>query len=312
MTDQSATSGKSRWTGARPFLWSGMIFLVCLALSFYAAHREKQSIEQGQIPPLPNVSAGQAGYPLVYFFAVVVLLGIVLFLIPISKLRLVLRVAFGFAFAWGSFIMFWLLLQHGPPSILSLATIAAASIAVAVGMVWLFVPRIWFHDALLVFTLVSMASVFGAIFSPWTVIIIMSFISVYDFLAVRFGYMQWMTQKLSESDTLPAFLIPKKPADWNASLKGPSLKKLFAEKAQREFSVLGGGDIGFPLLLAVSVLYTLGLAAGLTVAGFSLLGLVAAYAVHLFLMQGKPTPALPPIFALSFLGFLLVHFKLVP
>lgn len=297
-----------RWQAARPFFWSGLIFIVCLALSFLTIHKEQRGIQTGQIPPPPTITAGQAGFPVAYFFVAVALIGIVLFLIPVSRLRLVLRALFGFAFAWGSFIMFWLLLQHGPPGTASPATIASASIALGAGVAWLLAPRIWFHDSLLAFTLVSMASVFGAIFSPWTVVIIMAIVSLYDFLAVRFGYMQWMARKLSESDTLPAFVVPRVRADWNSSLKGPSIKKLFStERAEREFSVLGGGDIGFPLLLAISVLYTAGVVPGVTVAVFALLGLVAAYAVHIVLMKGRATPALPPIFLLSFAGFLLVH-----
>ncbi|MBI2957649.1 MAG: hypothetical protein HYY32_02280 [Chloroflexi bacterium] len=295
---------------ALPFLWSGLIYVLCLGLAYLAVRSETRAIETGQIPPLPTVSAGQAGFPIAYFFAVVVLLGVFLFLIPVSRLKLVLRVLFGFAFAWGSFVLFWLLLQHSPPATLNSVTIIAAVAALAVAAVWLWRPAIWLHDILLMFTLVSMASVFGVIFSPWTAIVIMAMISVYDFIAVRFGYMQWMARKLSESDTLPAFFVPYSAGNWNASLKAAALKRLFERAGEKEFSVLGGGDIGFPLLLVVSVLDTSGPGKGMIVAGFSLMGLAAAYLVLILVMKGRPTPALPPIFALSLAGFLLVNFVL--
>ena len=74
--------------------------------------------------------------------------------------------------------------------------------------------------------------------------------------------------------------------------------------------ILGGGDLFFPLLLSSSVLFASGLAGGLVVASFALLGVIAAYLVHIFLMKGRPTPALPPIFVLCLGGLALVQFVL--
>ncbi len=317
-----------------PFLWSGTIFIVCLALAFLATHREKAAIETGQFPVPPEIIGTppeEAALPLLYFFGLTVVLGIVLFLVPLSKLRLVLRVVFGFAFSWGTFILLWLF---------SIPPWLSGAVALIIGLTWLLKPRIWLHDLLLVFTLVGMASIFGVIFSPWTVVVFMFVISIYDYLSVRFGYMQWMAQKLSESDTLPAFFIPRDLNRWASSITGPALRKIFEDaakdragpdavadvtstagssnvavvgpgpSAQKEVSVLGGGDIGFPLLLAVSVMYVYGIGKGLTVAAFSLLGLAAAYSVHTYVMKGRPTPALPPIFVLSLIGFLVVRFVL--
>ena len=56
-------------------------------------------------------------------------------------------------------------------------------------------PRVWLHNLLLVLMLVSMATVFGVMFSPWTIIAIMLAVSIYDYFAVRYGYMQWMAKK---------------------------------------------------------------------------------------------------------------------
>ena len=134
-------------------------------------------------------------------------------------------------------------------------------------------------------------------------------ISVYDFLAVRLGYMLWMAKKLSESGTIPAFVIPKKVSAWNLSLNEAGFKKLFEDKAaEREFSILGGGDIGFPLLLLVSVFFAHGFTSSVVVVVFSLLGLISAYLIQLFLLKGKPMPALPPISFLSLIGFIIVYF----
>jgi len=134
-------------------------------------------------------------------------------------------------------------------------------------------------------------------------------ISVYDVLAVRLGYMLWMVKRLSESGTLPAFVIPRRISAWNLNLKEAGFKKLFEDvSAEMEFSILGGGDIGFPLLLIVSVFFVYGFTSSAIVAVFSLLGLVSAYLIQLFLLKGKPMPALPPISFLSLIGFLIVYF----
>ena len=130
-------------------------------------------------------------------------------------------------------------------------------------------------------------------------------ISVYDILAVRFGYMMWMVRRLSVSDILPAFIIPKTRTGWNLNLRAV---RLFDEETEKEFSILGGGDVAFPLLLIVSVFFAHSFAESVVVAWFTLLGLSAAYWVQRKLLKGKPTPALPPISLLSTIGFIVIYF----
>ena len=130
-------------------------------------------------------------------------------------------------------------------------------------------------------------------------------LSLYDILAVRFGYMMWMLKNLSVSDTLPAFIIPKTISGWNMDVRK---SRIFDEESERDFSVLGGGDIGFPLILIVTVFFAHGFTRSLIVGGFSLLGLAAAYWVQRKLLKGRPTPALPPISLLSIIGYLIVYF----
>ncbi len=76
-------------------------------------------------------------------------------------------------------------------------------------------------------------------------------ISIYDILAVRFGYMMWLVKKLAQSEVLPAFIIPRQISKWNVDLR--RAKVIEGKPAQREFSILGGGDIAFPLLLIASI-----------------------------------------------------------
>ena len=280
---------------SEPVFWSGLILIACQILTHYVAFREKDFVESNQITP-PQISLE---LPLIYFFGVVVLLGLILFLLPISKLRIVLKVVFSFLFCWGIFIVFGL----------SLPLLAASIIAIAGSLIWFFRPRVWLHNLLMILTLVSAGSVFGLLLSPWAAIVFMLVISVYDVLAVRFGYMLWLVKRLSESEILPAFVIPRAIPGWNLNLKKEGFKNLLEDKvAEREFSILGGGDLGFPLLLTASVFFTYGLASSLIVAAFSLLGLIAAYWIQRVFLKGKPMPALPPIFLMSLIGFLIAYF----
>ncbi len=278
-----------------PFLWGSLILITCQTFTLYVAFQEKHFVETYQITP-PQISLG---LPVVYFFAVVVLLGAVLFLVPVDKLRIAFRIMFTFLFAWGMFITL----------ALSLPILAASLISIAGGLMWFFRPRVWLHNLLMIFTLASVGAVFGFLLSPWTAISFMLVISVYDILAVRFGYMLWMAKRLSESGTLPAFVIPRRISAWNLNLKEEGFKKLFEDgSGEREFSILGGGDIGFSLLLVVSVFFVYGFTSSVVVAAFSLLGLISAYLIQLFFLKGKPMPALPPITFVSLIGFLIVYF----
>ena len=189
---------------------------------------------------------------------------------------------------------------------LFLPILVASLISIACGLLWFFIPRVWLHNLLMMFTLASVGSVFGFLFSPWTVIAFMFVISVYDVLAVRFGYMMWMVKKLAQSEVLPAFIIPKEISNWNVDLK--RAREVEDESEGREFSILGGGDIAFPLLLIVSIFFAYGFADSIIVAMFSLLGLICAYLIQLFFLKGKAMPALPPITFVSFIGLLIVSF----
>ena len=98
--------------------------------------------------------------------------------------------------------------------------------------------------------MVALGEVFGRFISPWTAMVLLLALAIYDFLAVRFGYMLWMVKKMSESTTLPAFIIPYKFSDWKGSLKKSDVNDLIEQKAEeRKYSILGGGDIGFPVFI---------------------------------------------------------------
>lgn len=235
---------------------------------------------------------------LIYIFSVVIVLGIVLYVIPMSALKKILRAIFSLLFAWGVFIalVFWI------------PVAAAVIISAIVGLMWFFTPRVWLHNIALLLAMASLGAVFGRMISPWTAMVLLLIIAMYDFIAVRFGYMLWLADKLSETVTLPAFFLPRFISEWKTSLKGQRVAALAEIKpVDRDFSILGGGDIGFPLLLTSSVYFAYGLTDAIMVAAFSLAGIIGAYVIQSVFLKGKPMPALPPIAALSLIGFLIIR-----
>ena len=304
-----------------PVFWAIAIFVAAQLITFGVVSRENAFLEVNHIyvpvqapgniqiwpTPLPPPPAGETPAPavgslgpiLIYFFAVIVVLGITLFLVPVSALKMILRMVFAFLFTWGIFIItiFWLPLA------------AAIVIAAAVGIAWFFLPRVWLHNVAMVLVMVSLGAVFGRLLSPWTAMVLMAVLAIYDFLAVRFGYMMWMTKRLSQSVTLPAFVIPKQISEWNSSLRERGVTELVDEDPiERRYSILGGGDIGFPLLLTASVYFAYGRGAGFFLAAASLLGLVAAYWIQSAFLKGKAMPALPPIAVASLIALTIVRF----
>ena len=308
-------------TRLNPVYWSILIFIVAQVLTFLVITRENEFLQVNNIyiPPVapeavfilpqpvqpappgetPAPAVGSLGPLIIYFAAVITILGIVLFVVPVSALRLILRSLFAFLFTWGMFIIliFWV-----PATV-------AIIIAAAVGITWVVFPRVWLHDSVMILSMVSLAAVFGRLITPWTAMILILVLAVYDFLAVRFGYMLWMAQKLSESSALPAFVIPRNNGEWGDSLRKPAFTRVVQQKpGEREYSILGGGDIGFPLLLVSSVYFGYGFGNALLVSVFSLLGLICAYWIQAAFFKGKPVPALPPIAALSLIALLFVRY----
>jgi presenilin-like A22 family membrane protease len=276
------------------FLWGGLAMALALALTLYIAPKEKVFVEVNEIPS-PDYSLPPI---LLYFFGVVAVVALVLFFIPLRWLKTLFRVLFTLMFAWGVFIAAYLTLPL--PDALTLGLAAAA------GLAWLFWARIWLHDILLIITLSGAGAVFGYLVSPWTFVAFMLIVAVYDILAVRFGFMVWMADRLSESASLPAFIFPRQAGDWNTSIKSVSFGELKEQAVEeREHAVLGGGDIGFPLMLSASVFFQSDLDRAVLVGGFALIGLMSAFLIQILWLKGKPMPALPPIAFFAIVGFLL-------
>jgi presenilin-like A22 family membrane protease len=289
---------KNRFT-LSPVMWGSLSFILGAAIASYVTARELTYLRVNPDVVLPRV---QTQFPLLYFFGAVVIIGLLLFLIPLDKLKWVFKFLFVLVYAWGVFMVFTLIFQT--------QLILIMAVAAAAGTAWFFRPSVWLQNILMLLALVSLGAVFGVLLTPWPIMIFLLVVALYDFLAVRIGYMMWMANKMTQSDSLPAFVIPKTNSNWNHNLKTNGTQTIIeGEASEREYSILGGGDIGFPLILMVSVRAAYGFWSSILVAAFSLIGLIAAFVIQSRFLKGKPMPALPPISAASLIGLLIVYFS---
>jgi presenilin-like A22 family membrane protease len=251
------------------------------------------TLPDGEVIEVPAHSA--LGPILIYILAAAAVLGITLSKIPLTALKVLLRLLFALLFSWGAFIA----------TVFYVPLPVAVAIAVVFGTFWFLIPLIWLHNLVLILAVSSLGAVFGRFITPWTAMAIILALAIYDFLAVRFRYMLWMADRLSQINALPALIIPKNNSEWNFNLKKRE-KIIEVNPAEREYSILGGGDIAFPCLLTASVYFARGLAPAAIIAVLGLLGLVSVYAVQAIFLKGKPMPALPPIAAFTLVGLLII------
>ena len=251
------------------------------------------TLPDGEIIEVPAHSA--LGPILIYILAAAAVLGITLSKIPLTALKVLLRLLFALLFSWGAFIA----------TVFYVPLPIAVAIALVFGIFWFLIPLVWLHNLVLILAVSSLGAVFGRFITPWTAMAIILALAIYDFIAVRFRFMLWMADRLSQINALPALIIPKNYSEWNLNLKERE-KVVDLNPAAREYSILGGGDIAFPCLLTASVYFAQGLKPAVIIAVFGLLGLVSVYAIQARFLKGKPMPALPPIAAFTLVGLLII------
>jgi presenilin-like A22 family membrane protease len=295
-----------------------LLFVVAQMLALLVAHRidpflEEKEIEIPTLPPEPiywwpgnvtlpdgnvvEVPAHSAFGPIfVYILVAAAVLGVTLYKIPLTALKVLLRLLFALLFIWGAFIA----------TVFYVPLPLAVAIAIALGTLWFLVPLVWLHNMVLILAVSSVGAVFGRFITPWTAMTVILALAVYDFLAVRFKFMLWMADRLSEVNALPALIIPTNYRAWNSDIKKHGEKIIELNPAEREYSILGGGDIAFPCLLTASVYFAQGFGPAALIAVFGLVGLIGVYAIQAIFLKGKPMPALPPIAAFTLIGLLII------
>ncbi len=247
----------------------GILFLLCLFLGIFISHRMK-AFQQNHF----------AGLFISFLFLVL----IISFLF--SKKNFFYKTLFVSAvLAGGSYTLDILIPLYG------------FWIMIVLVILWFKIPRVFIHNLVMILGIAGAGSILGKSFTPEIVIILLIIFSLYDVIAVyKTKHMVKMAEGMIESKAVLGLIIPIKIKDLFSSLK--------KVKPGEHFYILGGGDIAFPLILAVSVLPQ-GLLNSLIISFFALGGLLFSFWIFVTQKIKSPIPALPPIALFSIIGYLI-------
>lgn len=191
-----------------------------------------------------------------------------------------------------------ILIFGGSQAVFGIWLNSAASILASVFLAaffWFF-QNVFVQNFVMILTLASVGAVLGLSLTPVSVLLILIIFSFYDIISVyKTGHMIKLAESMIKSRAIFGFVVPN-------SFGG--LKKHMSHVTPgEEFMVLGSGDVIFPLLLSSS-LVRISIAQAITVGIFSAGGLFLMYWLFAHQKVRRPMAALPPIAAVSIIGYL--------
>lgn len=131
--------------------------------------------------------------------------------------------------------------------------VLAGILAVVLAGYKIFKPNIYIHNISELFVYGGLAAIFVPVINFFSVIMLLFLISIYDMIAVwKSGHMISLAKFQTKSKVFAGLLIPYRLPTKSKKKKGTKLKKVNVRTA-----ILGGGDIGFPLIFAGVVMKNL-------------------------------------------------------
>ncbi|MBD3310230.1 hypothetical protein GF351_03345 [Candidatus Woesearchaeota archaeon] len=258
---------------------------------------------------------GESPTYFVFYIAGIVLLGTIIVLLMIRfqkvniwKLWFLTAVTICLAYAFYRFLLKLF------PSV-STATWVAVGIGLFLGYFKVYRPNIYIHNATEIFVYGGLAAILVPIevFTIWSAVGILLLISLYDMYAVwKSKHMIKMAEFQSDAKVFAGLLIPyKRPGKGKkkeAKIKTKTSPKKAVKSESIKTAVLGGGDIGFPLLFAGVVMKSLMLenSAGIGFLKTMIIPVFVTIALLVLLLRSKKNrfyPAMPFITAGCFLGY---------
>ena len=171
----------------------------------------------------------------------------------------------------------------------------------------IFRPNVFIHNITEVFVYGGLAAIFVPIMNVLAVFLLLILISVYDFIAVfKIKHMVTMAKFQTDSKVFAGLFIPYKRGK-----KEKKIKKGVKVKRMVKTAILGGGDIGFPLLFAGVVMKGLMLENGALI-GFLetlIIPVFVSAALLLLFVKGQKDkfyPAMPVLSLGCFVGYFVV------
>jgi len=184
--------------------------------------------------------------------------------------------------------------------------VIAFILGIVIGFMKIYKPITWLHNASELFIYGGLAAIFVPMMNVFSAFMLLILISIYDMYAVwKSKHMIKLAEFTTESKVFAGLSVPYERSTGKIkSTPSASLTK----KSKIKNAVLGGGDIGFPLLFAGAVLkvlmeshtLTLGFLKGLIIPAFTT---VALYILFLKGEKNKFYPAMPFLSAGCFLGY---------
>ncbi len=184
--------------------------------------------------------------------------------------------------------------------------IAAITLAIIVAAWKTYKPNYIIHNLSEVFIYGGLAAIFVPIMNLLSATILLILISIYDMYAV------WKSKHMVKMATFQAqskvfaglsipYKIPKKKKKEEKEKKGQKVKK--KKTKMTETAILGGGDIGFPLLFTGVVMKMAGFANALII---TISVTIALFLLLFFAEKKKFYPAMPFVSAGCFIGYGIV------
>lgn len=245
----------------------------------------------------PDVEAiGGPDYTFIFIgIAVIVGTGLLLLIIKFGQLGLwkiwySLSVVISLWIAWAAFI---------PSIVAGILAIIAAGIKV-------FRPNFYVHNLTELFIYSGLAAIFVPILNIFSASILLILISLYDMYAVwKSKHMVALAKFQTSSNLFAGLSVPKdlKAPVSAVEMEEPKKSKKIPEDAE-PVAIIGGGDIGFPLLFAGAVMAVHGMSLSFIIPLFATIGLATLFVIS---KKGKFYPAMPFISAGCFVGLGIVY-----
>jgi presenilin-like A22 family membrane protease len=216
---------------------------------------------------------------------------------------MLLLIKFNLTWIWKIWFLLAAIIALGISFNAFIPTTIAFAIALLLGIWKIFKPNFYIQNLTELFIYGGLATIFVPLFNVFSISILMVLIAIYDAYAVwKSKHMITLAKSQSKAKVFAGLLIPyklEKPKFKNTKFK--DVKKV---PVKVRTAILGGGDIGFPLIFAGVLLKEMGLWQSLVIPFFATLGL----GILLFYSEKKKFyPAMPFIGVGCFLGLGLVY-----
>lgn len=212
-------------------------------------------------------------------------------------------------FAYSALFAFMIFIGAGVVFSVFMPDLLAVGLAVALVAFRFFLPNVFTHNLAFFLAIAGVSAQLGTLIPVVAVIVLLVVLSVYDYVAVfKTTHMVTMFKEMSAKGALMGIIIPENLSGLSVPAHEVVKSKLEKRKSAKAspYVVLGGGDLAFPAVFAISALAQYGLVQALGVLFGSLAGILIIH--YLFLRKAMALPALPPIAACSIIGFLISLF----